>query len=204
MANFFSALEAEFDEAARGLTADDEGLAKADAYLSSAHAAHRRGALPWSATPLVLSAGQEQLLSGAAETLSSVMDKVTKLYLKDASFRALFGFAPEVEELTLVPTGYEALVPLARVDVDFNGRTGALQVRGITVDGFTGLTSTVEVTRAEQMTSAYRAFVEKHPSIETPDSVEALVETLRATYGTWANANTGTHHADSPALGIVG
>lgn len=204
MANFFSALEAEFDEAVRGLTADDEGLAKADAYLSSAHAAHRRGALPWSATPLILSAGQEQLLSGAAETLSSVMDKVTKLYLKDASFRALFGFAPEVEELTLVPTGYEALVPLARVDVDFNGRTGALQVRGITVDGFTGLTSTVEVTRAEQMTSAYRAFAEKHPSIETPDSVEALVETLRATYGTWANANTGTHHADSPALGIVG
>ena len=95
-------------------------------------------------------------------------------------------------------------MPLARVDVDFNGRTGALQVRGITVDGFTGLTSTVEVTRAEQPTSAYRAFAEKHPSIEAPDSVEALVEALRATYGTWANANTGTHHADSPALGIVG
>ena len=43
MANFFSALEAEFDEAVRGLAADDEGLVKADAYLSSAHAAHRRG-----------------------------------------------------------------------------------------------------------------------------------------------------------------
>lgn len=95
-------------------------------------------------------------------------------------------------------------MPLARVDVDFSGRTGALQVRGISVDGFTGLTSTVEVTRAEQMTSAYRAFAEKHPSIETPDSVDALVETLLATYRTWANANTGTHHADSPALGVVG
>lgn len=203
MAQNFSALESEYEDAVRGAV-EDGSLAKADAYLASTHAAHRRGSLAWSAAPLILSSGQEQILTAAAETLGSVMNKVAALYLKDASFRARFGFTPEVEQLTLVPTGYEALVPLARVDVDFSGRTGALQVRGISVDGFTGLTSTVEVTRAEQMTSAYRAFAEKHPSIETPDSVDALVETLRATYRTWANANTGTHHADSPALGVVG
>ncbi len=204
MANDFCALEREFDEGVRALPADDASLAKAETYLASAHAAHRHGSLPWSATPRILNDAQLQILSAAAETCGSIMDKVAKLYLKDAGFRARFGFAPEVEALTLVPTGYEAMVPLARVDVDFCGRSGALQVRSISVDGFTGMTSTVEVTRAEQMTDAYRAFAEKHPSIETFDSVDTLVETLRATYRTWANANTGTHNGDSPALGIVG
>ncbi len=204
MANDFCALEREFDEGVRALAADDASIAKADKYLATTHAAHRHGSLPWSATPRILNSGQLQILSAAADTCSSIMDKVSALYLKDASFRERFGFTPEVEELTLVPTGYEALVPLARVDVDFCGRTGALQVRGISVDGFTGMTSTVEVTRAEQMTDAYRAFAEKHEGIESFDSVDALIETLRATYGTWANANAGTHHADHPALGLVG
>ena len=204
MANDFCALEREYDEGVRALPADDASITKADKYLASTHAAHRRGSLPWSATPRILNAAQLQILSAAAETCGSIMDKVSKLYLKDASFRARFGFTPEVEELTLVPTGYEAMVPLARVDVDFCGRTGSLQVRGISVDGFTGMTSTVEVTRAEQMTDAYRAFAEKHPGIDSFDSVDALVETLRATYRSWANANAGTHHADHPALGLVG
>lgn len=204
MANNFSALEREFDEAVRGLVPEDASLAKADKYLATTHAAHRGGSLPWSAVPRILSDGQAQVLASAAETLGRVMGKVSKLYLKDPAFRARFGLAPEVEQLTLVPTGYEALVPLARVDVDFCGRTGAFQVRGVSVDGFTGMTSTVEVTRATQMTDAYRAFAGKHADIETFDSVDALVETLRSTYRTWANANTGTHHAEHPALGIVG
>ncbi len=204
MANNFSALEREFDEAVRDLAPEDESLSKADKYLATTHAAHRHGSMPWSATPRIISDGQAQILASAAETLGSVMNKVSGLYLKDAGFRARFGFSPEVEKLTLVPTGYDTLVPLARVDVDFCGRTGALQVRGISVDGFTGMTSTVEVTRATMMTDAYRAFAEKHPGIDAPDSVDALVETLRATYRTWANANTGTHHAENPALGIVG
>ncbi|WP_321973211.1 hypothetical protein [Paratractidigestivibacter sp.] len=204
MANDFSALEREFDEGVRALSAEDTSIQKAETYLASAHAAHRHGSIAWSATPRILNDAQIQILSAAAETCGSIMDKVAKLYLKDASFRSRFGFTPEVEALTLVPTGYETVVPLARVDVDFCGRSGALQVRGISVDGFTGMTSTVEVTRAEQMTDAYRAFAEKHADIEAFDSVDALVQTLRATYRTWANANAGTHNCESPALGIVG
>ena len=204
MAQSLCALEREYDALVAALPEEDASVAKADRYLATTHAAHRSGSLPWSATPRILSAGQAQVLSAAAETCGSIMDKVAKLYLKDPSFRARFGFAPEVEELTLVPTGYEAQVPLARVDVDFCGRTGALQVRGVSVDGFTGMTSTVEVTRAEQMTDAYRAFAEKHPGIAAFDSVDALVKTLRATYRTWANADAGTHRSESPALGIVG
>ena len=173
MAQSLCALEREYDALVAALPEEDASVAKADRYLATTHAAHRSGSLPWSATPRILSAGQAQVLSAAAETCGSIMDKVAKLYLKDPSFRARFGFAPEVEELTLVPTGYEAQVPLARVDVDFCGRTGALQVRGVSVDGFTGMTSTVEVTRAEQMTYAYRAFAEKHPGIAAFDSVDA-------------------------------
>lgn len=204
MAQSFCALEREFADIVDALPEDDASVAKADRYLATTHAAHRSGSLPWSATPRILSAGQVQILSSAAETCGAIMDKVAGLYLKDPSFRSRFGFDPEVEQLSLVPTGYDAMVPLARVDVDFCGRTGALQVRGISVDGFTGMTATVEVTRAEQMTDAYREFAASHAGAESFDSVGALVETLRSTYRTWANAGAGTHHAESPAVGIVG
>lgn len=47
MAQNFSALESEYEDAVRGAV-EDGSLAKADAYLASTHAAHRRGSLAWS------------------------------------------------------------------------------------------------------------------------------------------------------------
>lgn len=202
--NETTALEAEYLRALKALDGDAESIANADTYLSSTHANHRGGSLSWSAVPLILNDAQVNVLSSAARSTASIMNKVSELYLRDADFRARFGFSEELERLTCVPTGYGACVPLARVDLCMSPRTGAFRIERVAVDGFTGMTSTVEVTRAVKTTEAYREFAKKHSDIGAFDAVEALEQTLRETYRSWANAETGTRHPEHPAVGIVG
>lgn len=198
------ALEAEFAQHVDDLDGDRQGAEAGDKYLSAAHAKFRAGGLPWSQVPLILTSGQLNVIRGGAETAAAVLEKAVRLYLRDADFRAGFGFTPELEALTLVPTGYDPALPLARIDVDVDARTGRYVLRGVAVDGFTGMTSTVEVTRAVKTGEAYRRFAAAHPGIEELDPVASLVETLRATYRGWANSCAGERHPDHPALGIVG
>lgn len=199
----FSALETEFNQIQRELDGDAAGVAAAGDYLASTHALHRAEPLPWAFTPQILNDGQLNVIRGAASTMSSIMAKVYKLYVSDSAFRAKFGFSDEVSAFTALPTGYECAVPLCRIDIDLT-RGGSYQIRSIDVDGFTGMTSTVEVTRAVMKSETYRRFADKHADIEALDPMDSLIETLRAVYESWANAEAGTRHPKTPAVGIVG
>ena len=205
MSNFHGrALEDEFCDIARELGGDAEGRAAGDAYLTSAHpVTNQDDTTNWALTPKVLGPAEVGILRNAAETMGRILEKVTARYLSDADFRALFGLDERAEELTLIPTGYEQLIPFARLDVVFNEETGDFHFTGVSTDSAMGVTAAVDVTRAVQLTEAYRRFAERHPSIETFDIAAGVVDALRETYTSWANADTGTHHPDRPVVGIV-
>ena len=186
------------------LGGDAEGRAAAASYLASTQAVtHREGAPTWALSPKILSAGEVGILRDAAETMGRVLEKVTARYLDDADFRALFHLPEEQEALTRIPTGYEQVVPFARVDVLFDEETGDFRLAGVATDSSLGMTASVEVTRAVQLTDAYRRFAERHPGIETFDVAAGVVDALRETYTSWANASAGTRHPERPAVGIV-
>ena len=197
------ALEEEFCDIVSELEGDQEGRAAADAYLASVRVPGSDGAVNWALTPKVLGSSEVQILSEAAETMGRILEKVTARYLSDPDFRALFGLDPKAEELALIPTGYEQLIPFARLDVLFNEETGDFRFCGVSTDSALGVTASVEVTRAIQRTEAYRRFASRHRSIETFDIADGVVAALRETYTSWANADTGTHHPEFPVVGIV-
>lgn len=205
MGNFRGrALEDEFCDIARELDGDVEGRAQADAYLSASHpVVDGDGLSTWALTPKVFGASELEVLRDAAETMGRILDKVTARYLVDADFRALFHLPAEVEELTLLPTGYEQLIPFARLDVIFNEETGDFSFCGVATDGSKGMTAAVDVTRAIQRTGSYRLFAERHHAIETFDLADGVLAALRETYRSWANADEGTHHPEHPVVGIV-
>ena len=198
------ALEDEFGTILSELDGDGEGRAKAAAYLASSHEiVNQDGSSTWAMTPKILGNAELGILTEAAETMGRILEKVTERYLKDADFRALFRLSPEVEELALMPTGYEQLIPFARLDVLFNEETGDFAFAGIATDSSVGMTAAVDVTRAVQLTEAYRRFAERHHDIETFDISDGVVSALRETYYSWVNATEGTRSPDRPPVGIV-
>ena len=205
MANLRSrVLEDEFRDIVHELDGDAEGRAAANAFLATTHpAAAAYGSDAWALTPVILGEEELSLLSDAAETMGRVLDKITRRYLDDASLRALFRLPAEVEDLTLMPTGYEQLIPFARLDALFDPATGDLRFCGVSTDSSVGMTASVDVTRAAQLTESYRRFSERHKNVETFDIADAVVTTLRETYTSWANAGEGIRSSERPPVGIV-
>ena len=198
------ALEDEYCGLVSELEGDAEGRAQAGAYLASSHEiVNLDGSSTWALTPKVLGSSELEILSDAAETFGRILEKVTDRYLKDADFRALFRLSPEIEELTLMPTGYEQLIPFARLDVLFNEETGDFTFAGVATDSSVGMTASVDVTRAIQLTESYRRFAERHHDIETFDLSDSVVAALRETYYSWVNSAEGTRSPDRPPVGIV-
>lgn len=197
------ALEDEFCDIARELGGDAEGKAKGDAYLEASHSiTSRDDSSDWSLTPKILGSAEVEILSEAAETMGRILEKVTARYLSDADFRALFRLPAEQEELTVMPIGYDQLIPFMRLDVLFDQQTGDFSFCGAATTS-AGMTAAVDVTRAVQLTEAYRRFSERHRGIETFDIVGDVACALRETYASWANADAGVRHPDFPAVGIV-
>lgn len=197
-------LEDEYLDILRDLDGDAEGRALAASYLASAHpSTEREGAPGWAMTPKVLTSAGFGIVREAAETMGAIIEKLCRRYQQDASFRALFGLQPELEELTLIPTGYDCAVPFARIDLLLDEESGAFIFVGAATDGAPGMTASVEVTRAMQLTEAYRRFAARHPRIETFDTTDGVVSTLIKTYTSWANHDTGTRHPEHPCVGIV-
>lgn len=198
------ALSDEYLQILTELGGDETGRAAAASYLASTQVmTHREGAPTWALSPKVLSAGEVGILRDAAETCGRILEKVTARFLADADFRALFGLPAELEGLARMPTGYERLIPFARVDVLFDEETGNFTLAGVATDSSLGMSASVEVMRAVQLTEAYRRFSAIHPGVETFDVAAGVVDALRETYTSWANADSGTRHPERPAVGIV-
>lgn len=196
-------LEDEFCGIAASLGGDVESRQEGDKYLLSTHALYHGGPASWSLSPKIFDSDQVEVLRDAAQTMGTIMDKVTARYLADASFRALFHLPRALEDLTLIPSGYDCLIPLARVDIFFDEETGDYQFCELNTDGSAGMTNTVEITRAIQRSATYQRFAERHPDVVTFDVVQGAIGAVLGTYQTWQGAGTAAHPAECPSVAIV-
>lgn len=69
------------------------------------------------------------------EMTYGIFDKVIREYLNHADYRALFPFSKELEELILIPNGYDSLLPIARFDIFYHEDTGDFFFCEINTDG---------------------------------------------------------------------
>jgi hypothetical protein len=197
------ALEDEFCAIATELGGDAHARAEADAYLAHTHALYHGGAAPWAMNPKIFDNAGIATLRDAAETMGRIMDKVTARYLVDPSLRARFALPAPLERYALVPTGYDRLVPIARLDVFFNEETGDYQFCETNTDGSAGMVNSLEATRAIQQTPTYAEFARRHPSVSTFNVPRACVEALINVYTSWENASKGRRRLMSPSIAIV-
>lgn len=197
------ALEDEFVQIVREHGGDVRGRLDGDAYLSGTHALLGGKPVPWALTPKIFDAPTIRVLRDAAETMGRIMDKLTRAFREDPSFRERFGLDPELARLCCLPCGYDREIPLARVDVFLNEETGDYLFCELNTDGSAGMVTTDEVTRAVSMTPSFSEFERRHPGVRSFGICDAWVDALLATFGSW-RPRPGAEKTELPrSLAIV-
>ena len=64
-----------------------------------------------------------------------IFEKVIREYLENPEYRKLFPFSRELEDLILVPRGYDSLLPIARFDIFYNEEDDSFKFCEINTDG---------------------------------------------------------------------
>lgn len=119
-------------------------------------------------------------------TLYDIFDKVISHYRAEASYRRLFGFPEELEELILRSPRYQSKMPIARIDIFYNEESGNFKFCEFNTDGSSAMNEDRELNRGIQFTCAYQELAKKYQLsvFELFDSwVEASLEIYRETEG---------------------
>ena len=175
------ALEHEWLGRASVLDGDERGHREGDAYIASTNALYHGGPIQWSFVPKIFSRRDLGYLAWIAETMGTIMDKVTRRFATDAALRSKFMLDPRVEELCLAPVAYDSQIPIARVDIFLNEETGDFQFCELNTDGSSGMLSATEVARANLLTPTGAGFAEAH-DVSTFDLYSACSSAILGCY----------------------
>ena len=96
------------------------------------------------------------------ETTHRILCKVMQHYLDDAEYRKIFDYDPRLAELILVPRGYDALLPFARVDLFLNEDDMSAQFCEFNADGSSGMNENREITASIANSEPFKAFAAAH------------------------------------------
>lgn len=156
------ALDAEYLDMARqdpNLQRDFEAIV---AYMKSSTVIHHGEYVRTCFKPKLLTESQFAQIKADMEVLYAIFARVMEEYETDASYRALFGFDPRVEELILRANRAPSLLPMARIDFFYNEETGEYTFCEFNTDGASAMNEDRELHNAQQLSGAYRAFTAAH------------------------------------------
>lgn len=112
--------------------------------------------------PKLFTAREMRLFDRLIRELYGIFDRVIAHYLADAEYRKLFGFPRELEELILQQPLYSCNIPMARIDLFLDEKTGAYRFCEFNTDGASAMNEDRELNRAFAQSLAYRQFAEKY------------------------------------------
>ena len=173
------------------------------AYLATTHGLYHHEPLSWAFTPKIYSEAGWEVLREAAETMGSIMTKVTRAYQGSQEVRDFFALPAQVDELCRIDPGYECEIPLARVDIFLNEDTGAYWFCELNTDGSAGMTATDQVTAAIQKSETFKELAAQTP-LRAPESVRMkCAREILDCYASWEKAGQEPYPAEKPAIAIV-
>ena len=114
--------------------------------------------------------------------LYGIFDKVILHYREDATYRKLFGFSEQLEELILRSPAYESRIPIARIDIFYNEETKEFRFCEFNTDGSSAMNEDRELNIALKKTLGYQELSEEY-QIQTFELFDSWVETSLRIYG---------------------
>ncbi|WP_165170951.1 circularly permuted type 2 ATP-grasp protein [Adlercreutzia sp. ZJ242] len=167
----------------------------AHAYMRGSTAIVHHRVVDCSFVPRLFNQQTYDAMKGTAETAHRILCKVMQRYLDDPDYRRVFDFDERLEELILLPRGYDSLLPFARVDTFLDEDDYRVKFCEFNGDGSSGMNENREITNSVRDTAAFRAFADRH-SVRGCDLFEPWVEAFLRIYATYE------HRVEKPRVAI--
>lgn len=177
------------------LEGDIVGRRTAFDYMKNSTAIVHHETVAASFVPRLFNAETYRAMKETAETTHRILCKVIAQYLKDPEYRRVFDFDPRLEELILLPRGYDSLLPFARVDTFLNEddyRVGFCEFNG---DGSSGMNEDREIYLSLTQTAAFKEFASRH-HVQGCELFESWVQAFLDIYATYE------HRVEKPRIAI--
>ena len=178
-----------------GLGGDVESRRAAYSYMESSTAIVHHEVVACSFVPRLFNARTYDVFKQTAETAHRILVKVMHRYLDDPEYRTIFSFDPRLEELILLPRGYDALLPFARVDVFLDEDDYRIGFCEFNADGSSGMNENREITNSLLGSESFKRFSQNH-AVKPCELFESWVDEFLAIYATYE------HRVDNPHVAI--
>lgn len=130
----------------------------------------------------------------SADVMYKILEKVITKFEEDVKYRALFGFSSELCELILRERQYECLLPIARIDIFYDEKSGKFKYCEFNADGASAMNEDRELNIAISKTSAFKEFSKKY-NVRTNELFFSWVEEFMKIYKSSKNAKENPHIA---------
>ena len=134
-------------------------------------------------------------MKNTAETAHRILVKVIEHYLADPEYRRAFDFDPRLEELILLPRGYDSVLPFARVDTFLDEGDYRVRFCEFNADGSSGMNENREITTSVAQSETFREFANRH-HVEGCELFESWVQAFLDIYATYVR------RVESPRIAI--
>ncbi|MDO4290183.1 MAG: hypothetical protein Q4C41_03015 [Eggerthellaceae bacterium] len=152
----------EYLDAIARLKGDEEGRRAAWRRMAAGTSLWQGEPTAFSYVPRFFGEATQERFAQVTRTAYGIFAKVIARYRADEAYRREFRLDPRVEELVLLPQGYAEPLPMARIDLMLDERTGALHFCEFNTDSSSGMNETREALAALESTRPYQEFAARH------------------------------------------
>ena len=186
----------EYFDIMESLGGDVESRRSAYDYMRNSTAIVHHQVVASSFVPRLFNAETYTVMKKTAETAHGILCKVIQHYLNDPAYRRAFDFDPRLEELILLPRGYDSLLPFARVDTFLDEDDYRVRFCEFNGDGSSGMNENREITLSVARSRTFEEFSKRH-RVEGCELFESWVDAFMDIYATY------TRRVDNPRIAIV-
>lgn len=176
------------------LNGDIEGRRKAHAYMEQSTAIVHHQVVASTFVPRLYNRKTYDTMKATSTTAHKILCKVMQEYLDNSEYRELFDFDPRLEELIMLPRGYDALLPFARVDIFLNEDDYTVQFCEFNADGSSGMNEDREIVNSIEKSESYTLFSQKHQT-SSSELFTSWVEEFLTIYKSYTYAQDKPHVA---------
>ncbi|MDR2035638.1 MAG: hypothetical protein LBP91_03065 [Coriobacteriales bacterium] len=178
------------------LQSDPEGRQGAQATLNVSTATYHDEVIGMGYLPKIYDHAALSAFEAIVAQTYTILDKITRHYLKDPAYRSLFRFSPLLEELTLLESGYDCTIPISRIDIFLDEQTGSFKFCEFNTDGSGAMNEDREVVDALTKTPLLQTFSRSHELV-AQELFDPWIECFLQIYQSSAQA------VSQPVVGIV-
>lgn len=179
-------LTQEYFDTMNSLDGDLAGKRSARAYMDQSSAIVHHRVVGASFIPRLYNDEVWERFRFISETIHTILCKVIERYRSDGSYRTIFDYDPRLVELILLPRGYDAILPFARVDIFLNEDTLESAFCELNGDGSAGLNEDREIVHSIEGSETFTRFAAHH-QLESCELFKSWVAEFIAIYETFKN-----------------